>query len=133
MALLVTVGVAQASGEKFGIGLFVSGGLSGAGIGLAVQYDEYKGVVSTGGISADKLMYRGDISAVKGLSYFAGPGAYVAYSPALGLRAAFGLDYNINKNIDLYTEIVPNVGLTFASGVGLDIGVSGGFGARYFF
>ena len=126
LAMLLSFGVSQASasGDKFGVGVVFNGGVS-----LAVQYDKYKAEVGAGSIAVDYLMFVGEIDAVKGLSYYAAPGAYVGFLPTVGIRAAFGLDYNINKQVDVFAEIVPafNIvgGLAFSTG--------GAFGARYFF
>lgn len=130
LMLLGAVHTANA-GEKFGLGLVLDGTMPGSfGPALAFQYNQYKGAFGTAGLNFDYLALRGALKAIDGLSYYVGPGAGFGWSgPTLGLRAVFGLDYNINKEIDVFAELVP--GFTVMQTMGFGFG--GAFGARYFF
>ncbi|KIM10512.1 MAG: hypothetical protein KU37_09395 [Sulfuricurvum sp. PC08-66] len=127
--LMLGLGLSHAaSGEKFGVGIAFDGSMS-TFAALAVQYDAYKAAVGTSGLSADYLAFQDGIKAVDGLSWYAAPGVFVGWTaPQFGIRGAFGLDLNINKELDVFAEVVPALAL-----VGINFGVSGAFGVRYFF
>ena len=131
VALMLLGGLhAVNASEKLGLGLVLDGTSAGFGPALAFQYNAYKGAFGTSGINFDYLALRGALKAVDGLSYYVGPGIGLGWGgPTLGLRAAFGLDLNINKEIDVFAELVP--GFTVMQTMGFNFG--GAFGARYFF
>ncbi|MDR3341995.1 MAG: hypothetical protein LBT14_04260 [Treponema sp.] len=147
--------------DGWGIGVQVGGGNSGGGAALSLKIPALPifWAVNLGfnsyyfglGVSGDYYFIDKELVPAIKLGWYWGVGGYVGLgfwdddhgpgygnddggmSLALGVRSPIGLTWQPLKFLEVFLQAVPSIGLGIVPGVGLDWGIGGNLGIRFWF
>ena len=146
---ITSVLLALCSFQAFGWGIGVEGGyglgtVPGGNAMLTMKLDNLPlfGVGLAGdssnlslGLTADWWLMKETLA--DSLILYVGPGAYAGFqsdkSISVGGRVPIGVQVYPLKWLELFIEVAPRVGVTFSSSPGIDWGLMGALGARFWF
>ncbi len=144
-ALLIAVAAAPAVSQQWGIGPLFRGNVGGGGfgqsVGVSIQSTELPATLGIdlhldplqAGVTADWIMVREPL--VEALSFYVGPGLYVALPQSInaGARLALGIDAWLTDWLEVFLEVPPVLRVIRNAEVDIGFATHPALGIRFWF